>query len=95
MKVKDREPGEELEWEVSNNNPYLPEISGGTGDGPGIVTGIISKDSRVEIEYNNVLKFALPETGGSGTIIYTMAGGMALLFGAGFLYKKKFRERRA
>ena len=95
VKVKDRKPGEELEWEVSDNNPYLPEISGGTGDGLGIVTGIISKDSRVEIEYNNVLKFALPETGGSGTIIYTMAGGMALLFGAGFLYKKKFRERRA
>ena len=38
--------------------------------------------------------FALPETGGTGTILYTMAGGMIVLFGAGFLYKKKFRERR-
>ena len=35
------------------------------------------------------------ETGGTGTILYTMAGGMIVLFGAGFLYKKKFRERRA
>ena len=94
VKVKDRNPGEELEWEVSGNNPYLPETSGGTNNGSGVVTGTITKNNRVEIEYNNVLKFALPETGGSGTILYTMAGGMVLLFGAGFLYKKKFRERR-
>lgn len=88
------EQGEGLQWEESSSNPYLPETSGGNGNGSGVVTGTISKNSQVEIEYNNVLKFALPETGGSGTILYTMAGGIALLFGAGFLYKKKFRERR-
>ena len=86
--------GEGLQWEESGSNPYLPETSGGNGNGSGVVTGTISKNSQVEIEYNNVLKFALPETGGSGTILYTMAGGIVVLFGAGFLYRKKFRERR-
>lgn len=89
------EQGEGLQWEESSSNPYLPETSGGNGNGSGIVTGIISKNSQVEIEYNNVLKFALPETGGSGTeILYTIAGVIVLLGGAGFLYKRKFRERR-
>ena len=60
----------------------------------GVVTGTITKDNTVEIEYNNIKRFALPETGGSGTILYTMAGGIVVVFGAGFLYKKKFRERR-
>ena len=93
--VTPKEPGESLEWTEKGNNPYTPETSGGNSSGTGVVTGSIEKDSQVDIEYNNVLKFALPETGGTGTIIYTMAGGMALLFGASFLYKKKFRERRA
>ena len=57
---------------------------------------IETTQSQYTIKYINeyILEFALPETGGSGTILYTMAGGMVLLFGAGFLYKKKFRERR-
>ena len=38
--------------------------------------------------------YALPETGGSGKNLYTMAGAIALMAGAGFLYKKKFRERK-
>ena len=93
--VTDKNPGEDPEWKEETNNPYIPDISGGgTSEGVGVVTGTITKDSTVEIEYNNIKRFALPETGGSGTILYTMAGGIVVVFGAGFLYKKKFRERR-
>ena len=49
-----------------------------------------------EIRYINIYStYTLPETGGSGKNLYTIAGGIVLLLGAGFLYKKKFRERRA
>ena len=86
-----------MTWEELPDNPYNPDITveGKPGGSGGVITGTITKDSTVRIKYNNIEKFALPETGGSGTILYTMAGGIVLLFGAGFLYKKKFRERRA
>ena len=59
------------------------------------VSGTIPKNDTSQVMYTNKYSaFKLPETGGSGTILYTMAGGMIVLFGAGFLYKKKFRERR-
>ncbi len=97
--VKPTGPGEGTEWledptKPGYNNPYVPETSGGTSAGLGTVTGDISKDNKVQIEYNNVLKFALPETGGPGTEVYTVAGALLILLGAGFVYKKKFRERR-
>ena len=38
--------------------------------------------------------YVLPETGGIGSKLYTMAGCIVLFLGAGLLYKKKFRERR-
>lgn len=57
------------------------------------IGGQIQDGVQSVVKYRNYA-YALPETGGSGTILYTMAGGMAFLFGAGFLYKKKFRERR-
>ena len=72
-------------------------VEGADSEDKRVVTGTIeTTQSQYTIKYINeyILEFALPETGGSGTILYTMAGGMVLLFGAGFLYKKKFRERR-
>ena len=94
--VKPKEPGDGTDWEsVNGNNPYTPEITGGNDVSLGVVTGNISKDSIVKIEYNNILKFTLPETGGSGMELYTIAGVLCILCSAGFLYKKKFRERRA
>lgn len=90
-----KEPGGDLEWTEKDDNPYIPDISGGgTSGSPGVITGSITKDETVEIEYNNVRKFKLPETGGPGAIPYTIAGAIVLLGGAGFLYKRKFRERR-
>lgn len=83
-------------WKVKDKNPYTPSIEGGNvaTDNPAKVTGEIKLKEVITITYNNVQQFALPETGGPGTIIYTMAGVIVLLGGAGFLYKRKFRERR-
>lgn len=67
--------------------------------------GVILKDETVEgnIDWdredafdfiNQTVEYELPETGGYGPIIYTMAGVLAILSGAGFMYRKKVRERR-
>ncbi len=96
VKVKPTEPGQGVDWDVKPDNPYTPEISGdGNPNGTtGEVTGSVSKSEMVEIEYNNIEKFVLPETGGFGTTLYTMAGVAVILLGAGFMYRKKFREGR-
>lgn len=60
------------------------------------VSGIVPSDDTSEVNYiNKYSAYALPETGGPGLGVYTMASVIVILFGAGFLYKKKFRERRA
>lgn len=60
------------------------------------IEGIVPSSDTSEVKYiNKYSAYALPETGGSGLGVYTMAGAIVILFGAGFLYKKKFRERRA
>ena len=81
-------------WTPKPNNPYHPTTSGGSTVTPGVVTGTISKQDRVGISYTNNRMFSLPETGGSGSEVYAAAGALILLLGAGFVYKKKFRERR-
>lgn len=58
-------------------------------------SGDIDWDRDDEVTYiNKAVPFELPETGGIGTILYTIAGVFGVLCGAGFLYRKKFRERR-
>lgn len=53
------------------------------------------KNDTSEVEYSNrYYAYALPHTGGSGAEVYAAAGVLILLLGAGFLYRKKFRERR-
>lgn len=95
--VLPKEPGETVEWEVNPENPYYPEISrGGQAAGTdGTITGKVTKNTQVEIRYNNIQKFELPETGGKGIRLYTIAGALFLTLGAGLLYKKKYREGRA
>ena len=59
------------------------------------VSGDIPQDAMDEVLYiNKFLVFGLPKTGGEGTILYTMAGVAVILLGAGFMYRKKFREGR-
>ena len=92
--IIEKGPGGVLEWKEKGDNPYVPEINGGTPTGPGKIEGTITKNKTVEITYNNVKIYNLPETGGEGTVLYTMAGVVAILLGAGFMYRKKFREGR-
>ena len=79
------------DWEVLDDS-YTADITGGLDSNGKTVTGVINLQDKdiVKIHYNNVYAFTLPETGGSGTILYTMAGGIVVIFGAGFLYKKKW-----
>lgn len=46
------------------------------------------------ITFINMTIYKLPKTGGTGTTLYTMAGVLSILCGAGLMYRKKFRERR-
>lgn len=55
---------------------------------------IRSKETSKVHYVNKYRTFELPKTGGEGTILYTMAGVVAILLGAGFMYRKKFREGR-
>ena len=84
--------------EEDHYSGYAPDLGEGS-------TGIITKDETVEgdinwdrddeLNYiNKEVPYNLPETGGPGTNVYTMAGALSLLFGAGLMYRKKFRGRR-
>lgn len=59
-----------------------------------VVEGMIGEVTKYAVTYNNEMLFELPETGGSGSTIYTIAGILCVMFGAGFMYRKKVRERR-
>lgn len=74
---------------------YEPTETSGEIIGDGMTEGSIDwKRDDTEHYVNKVIPYELPETGGSGTILYTMAGVAAILLGAGFMYRKKFREGR-
>lgn len=93
----DRKPGEDLEWTESDGNPYIPEITvGGSGAGAGgVITGTITKQNMVQIHYNNVEKFELPETGGAGANIYLMVGAFFIMAGTVLVYRKRIVARRS
>lgn len=90
------EPGVDLEWTEDPDNPYIPSIAGGNPtDTSGKITGSITKDSMVEITYNNIGGFELPETGGSGSAIYLMLGVFCIMTGAVLVYRKRIVARRS
>ena len=54
------------------------------------VSGTVPKNMTSEISYTNrYTVFALPETGGPGTVMYIFAGALFIVFSAGFIYRKK------
>ena len=70
----------------------IPAISSGEGaevDGPKVIDGLDTYTITITDEAGEVL----PETGGPGTTLYTMAG-MALLLMSGFMYNLRLRRRR-
>lgn len=88
------QPGVDLEW-TETDNPYNPSITGGNPtDTPGKITGSVSKDAKVEIIYNNIHKFELPETGGAGPGMYIMIGFFCIVTGAVLVYRKKIVAKR-
>lgn len=59
------------------------------------ISGDIPQRDTSEVYYTNKYSaYALPETGGPGLILYTAAGALIFVFGAGFMYRRKLRERR-
>ncbi len=59
------------------------------------IDGVVPTDDISDIHYINKYEaYELPETGGSGIMIYTIAGVLCILLGAGFMYTKKAKERR-
>lgn len=64
------------------------------GDSSGIVSDKIDSTVESDVEYVNDYSYELPETGGPGLMIYTIAGVICILLGACFMYTKKARERR-
>lgn len=76
------------------------QVNGETQDGKvdlvddKTIDGDIKQGTIDKIKYINRFNvYELPKTGGFGKTPYTMAG-VIVMFGAGFLYRKKFRERR-
>lgn len=95
VEVTKKEPSIGLEWNVSSNNPYKPEITGGTQtDTVGKITGEITNTDLVQIIYNNVQKFELPETGGIGINLYMIAGVLCIMFGTYLIYRKAILAKR-
>lgn len=73
---------------------YIANINGEiTADG--MTEGNIDWSREDEVNYiNQEVSYELPETGGSGVLLYTMAGALGIIFGTGFMYRKNLRERR-
>ena len=59
------------------------------------ISGDIASKEVKQVAYVNLYTaYELPKTGGSGIIVYTIAGVLVIMLGAGFMYRKKVRERR-
>lgn len=81
--------------EVSESDEYkvITKVDGEEKDSGKVTEGETS-DTQITVEYvNNYHVYELPETGGDGLPLYTIAGAACLVLGAGFLYRKGFRER--
>lgn len=46
------------------------------------------------VTFTNMFEYELPETGGSGTTLYTLAGGLLIVAALWLWYRKKIAEGR-
>ncbi|MEZ3485582.1 MAG: LPXTG cell wall anchor domain-containing protein [Lachnospiraceae bacterium] len=82
--IADDQEGEPKKLQIAANEEREKQIS-----------GTIPENKTSEVKYTNKYSvYELPKTGGSGPIIYTIAGVLVIILGAGFMYRKKVRERR-
>lgn len=94
-------PVEEADESKKSDYYYFTDIEGDVEEPKEDITegktaeGNIPSANQSAVQYTNrVILYELPESGGSGTGLYTMAG-ISLLLTAGLMYRKKFRERSA
>ena len=77
--------------------PYSGYIANIDGEikADGTAEGNIDWSRDDEVSYiNQEVSYELPETGGSGLLLYTIAGALCIIFGTSFMYRKKLKERR-
>lgn len=76
------------------NNPYTTTIKTSTSqelmEGR-VITGTVQEDVTHYITYTNTFHYQLPETGGLGTTLYTLAA-LPTLLAAGLLYKRSRKK---
>lgn len=76
------------------NNPYTTTIKTSTSqelvEGR-VITGTVQEDVTHYITYTNTFHYQLPETGGPGTTLYTLAA-LPTLLAAGLLYKRSRKK---
>ena len=91
-------PVEEIDTSKKSDYYYFTDIEGDVDDPKTNITedktaeGSIPSAGQSEVRFTNRIHiYELPESGGSGTNLYTMAG-ISLLLMAGLMYRKKFKE---
>ena len=89
---------EEIDTSKKSDYYYFTDIEGDVDDPKTNITedktaeGSIPSAGQSEVRFTNRIHiYELPESGGSGTNLYTMAG-ISLLLMAGLMYRKKFKE---
>lgn len=81
-----------IEEEDDGLNSYKTEI---TVDGEKTegkkYSGVTKKETTIAVTYTNTFHYQLPETGGPGTTLYTLAA-LPTLLAAGLLYKRSRKK---
>lgn len=94
--VRNLPDGAQYTIKETSNEHYVSDIDG-TITANGQHEGSINwgADDDEEVSYiNREVTYELPETGGSGVLLYAIAGVFCIIVGTGFMYKKRIRERR-
>lgn len=99
MSVKSTDTDGKISWEgLEEEQYYLMEFKAPNGyslgtDGNQIVYSGNAEDGLVKLDIENSQTFSLPESGGEGTLMYTLGGLLLILFAVTLLYKNNlFRK---